>query len=680
MPRQTKIAKTLLIEIIIMIPTILKICLSALLFYSSFVSIYINFVNKQVDFYSLFFSISLCSLCFLLCYHVYQTIKEELQKNHDKTKAILLLSLCLASLSIGFFNTRSIYEKRAISNDETSQFGRNSNTIKNSQAEQQPPLDYYFSAFSEKLFHTTSKFSIRFHAMLFYFILCCILPLGLYYYSSLLISVLGSLLFLNNNLITLNSVNARPLNLALLTGFLFLFFYLSFYQSKKKQSLIPVICSQYLFVLSIGLQPVIFIMTLFCSSFHLFFHSEKDILKKLFVSHIITGILAAPFYFNMLIFGKSTEKFKEISLSSILHYFSKLDLFNFIQKYFLSFYSKMSLSFLSLLLGWILLTVLTKQKLNKKTLLLLSSAFIFPWFFDAIFLIGIYYTMADHYFIVFSLILIFLFIFIFQDLNNYLKHNKFYFYILIPFLILFSRGIYLQTLKTNYLTSGFKYHSGHSVEEVYDYLKEKGVPEDFVLEIRLMPILGPNFSYIKNHKMLFYDLKKHPTFINKTKKYTTKPPFFYENNSFTIYYINFLESKVSYNKTQKVFFITRKDKISVERRENLSYQVLSQLLPEKLIGNFAIFTLTLSSKNKEKEYIHFLLQAKDKTPKKHQSSLLETLIYYAYQEKRKTEFKKLLQEYKEITNHQPKYVKTFKYPARFDHLRRIKYFENLNWD
>ena len=137
-----------------MIPAILKICLSALLFYSSFVSIYINFVKKQADFYSLFFSISLCSLCLLLFYNTYKTIKPQLpRKGVNKSTPFFLLALCLVSLSIGFFNIHFLYEKRPVTNDESSQFRRSNkyNTITASYKEQQPPLDYYFSAFSSQM-------------------------------------------------------------------------------------------------------------------------------------------------------------------------------------------------------------------------------------------------------------------------------------------------------------------------------------------------------------------------------------------------------------------------------------------------------------------------------------------------------------------------------------------------
>ena len=660
--------------------SLFQIFLSVLLFYASFVSIYINFSKKQFDFLSLFFSLSLCALCFLLFYHIYKSIKrsafkKELTKKLNK-KSLWLLSLCFLSLLIGFFNVQSQYP-RGLHIAESGQFGMayHNITIEGASTQQQPPLDYYFSAFSSQLFHT-SKFSARFHTMLFYLLICLILPLGLYYYSSFLISALGSLLFLINHVIRLHAVDGRPLNLALLTGFLFLFFYINFFNSKQKQPLIPILCSQYLFTLSIGLQPIVFSMTLFLSSFWLFLYSQKEIFKKLFLSHTITALLSFPFYLKMLLYAKSAEKFKDFSSSSIIHHLSEWKWPVFIQKYFFTFYDQMFLSFLFPILGWLFLTV-TKQKADKKILILFSSAVIFPLLFDALWLISIRYHSNSWYFIVFSLFLIFLFVFTCQFLNSYLKQNKSYYFILIPFLVLFAGSAYSQAIKIKNKTRFYFPYLDNSVEEVYDYLKEKESSGDFILELKLIPILKNGFlNEIYQEKLFFYEPRFHPIFIKKRIIYTNKPPFFYERNHFNTYYID--KTHYKKNKNQKIFFTITRPGI----HDDISEQALSQLLPKKTIGRFAVFEFTLSSKNKEQEYIRFLQKIKDKTPKRYQASLLETLLYYSYKQQKKIEFNKLLEEYKKIRSHLPKYTKNpdLKYPIHFDHKRRVTYFEGLNWN
>ena len=657
------------------ISIIFKIFLSILLFYSSLVSIYINFTNKQFDFLSLFFSFSLCFLCLLLLYHIYRKAKILLEKKETiniKSPPPYFLALILISLLIGFFNVYSQYP-RGLHIAEIAQFMESKNVMGHSYRQQQPPLDYYFSAFAKKVLDQ-SKFALRFHTMLFYLLLCLILPFGLYYYSSFLISILGSLLFLINHTTRLHSVDGRPLNLALLTGFLFLFFYINFIESKEKQSLIPIICSQYLFIISIGLQPVIFTISLFFSSFFTLYLLSKEVFKKLLLSNLIVAFLTCPFYLQMISFGREAKKFKELSFSSIIHYLSELRVTYFIQEYFLSFYDKMFLSFLVPLLGWIFLISFKRKKPNKNTLLLLFSTILFPLFFDILFSVGIWYGKNYWYFIIFSLFLIFLFTFISQDLNSYLKNNKYYLYILIPYLLLFFGNYYSQNLKIKNESQFYHPYQDNSIEKVYEYLKKNGNSKDLISELKLISFLSNSFeNEIQGQSLFFHNSNVHPSnFILSSSPYIEESPFFYELDSLDFYYSNKINQKVN-----KIFFIARTKN---EGREDVSEEILSLFLPKKIIGEFAIFELALFSKNKQQEYIDFLYRIKSKTPKKYQSHLLETLLYYSYQKKQKTKFKKLLQEYKELTNYMSEYTTYLKYPTFFEHKRRIKYFKQLNWE
>ena len=656
-----------------MISAILKVFLLILLIYSSFVSIYINLIKKQYDLLSLFFSFSLCSFCLLLFYHIYKNPFKKTIKTNKKT--ILILGVCFVSLLIGFFKVHAQYS-RGLHVAEIGQASESKNIMEFSYRQQQPPLDYYFSAFSRQML-SESKLSVRFHAMVFYLLLCFIFPLGLYYYSSFLISALGSLLFLINHTTSLHSVDARPLNLALITGFLLLFFYINFALSEKKQSLIPLICSQYLFIISIGLQPLIFIMSLFISSFWLFFYSQKETFKKLFLSHVITAGLSFPFYFKMLVFGRSASKFKDISFSSIADYFNQWNLSLFVEKYFFAFYDKMLLSFLFPVLGWLFLILLKKQKLNKKTLLLLSSTIIFPLFFDAFFMLGIQYHSNNWYFITFSLFLVFCFVFICQALNSYLKQKKYYFYILIPFLTLFCINSYLQALKIKNETRFYYPYQDDSIEKVYAYLKLRGNLEDFILEFKLIAFLSDIFVneiQLQLQQSFFHDPNTHPSsFISTEIPYTRKEPFFYELGNIRIYY----NEKINYkSNNQTIFFISNKE---VEHREDVSEKILSQFFQKKTIGRFVVFEYILSSNDKEQEYISLLRKIKNKTPEQYQSSLLETLLYYYFKKKEKTKFNRLLKEYKELKKQLPEYTVRFKYPIHFDHQRRINFFESLDW-
>ena len=594
----------------------------------------------------------------------------------------------MASFLIGFFNVSSQYS-RDITQTEAYQFkhANQYNTIIESYKQQQTPLDYYFSNFSGKLFKY-NKFAVRFHTVYFYLLLCLLLPLGLYYYSSILPASLASLLFLTNPIISFRSIDARPLNLSLLTGFLFLFFYIQFFQSKqsrqrlgdnleKKQNpFIPVLASQYLFILSVGLQPIIFVTTLFISSFSLLLYSEKETFKRLFLSHIITAGLSFPFYLKMISYGHSASKFQADFVSSIYNYLSQWNLIHLIQKYFFTFYDKMSLSFLFLFLIWLLFVIFKKIKLDKKTTLLLSSIILFPLIFDCFFKTIIWHKTNNRYFITFSLLIIFSFCLICQSTFNYLKYKKYYFYILIPFLILFSSNIYLQNLQINQKITKHYPYGTNSIEKVYYYLQKNANPIDFAVEIFIRPPLYSYSTNIIQRKEFYHKASVHPSIVIKWLQYTKSPPFFYENPHLQLFYINW--SVNTYNKNQKIFFITHK-RYTIYN-DDISEEILSKFLPKKTIGEFNVFKLTLSSNNKQEEYIHFLNKLKNKTPKKYQSALLETLIYYSYRRKDKLEFNKLLKEYKNLKKYFPKYSKRFNYPIHFDYQRRINFFESLEWD
>ena len=121
-----------------------------------------------------------------------------------------------------------------------------------------------------------------------------------------------------------------------------------------------------------------------------------------------------------------------------------------------------------------------------------------------------------------------------------------------------------------------------------------------------------------------------------------------------------------------MFFIAKK--IS---EEDQAYNTLLEFPSSVKIGDYIVFTLTLSSSNKEQEYIQFLSKINKKTPNKYKGALLETFIYYAYKNKDKSRFDRLLQKYREIELALDEFIPIFKYPSRFELRRRVKYFENL---
>lgn len=381
--------------------------------YASFVSVYISlFKSRSYDFLSLLFTFTLFALTVLSIQKLYSKKPFSDIQISLRSKALWgPILIGFISLMIGFFNISSQYSRGTFF-DEIKQFEKSfkrSSPVSASANQQQPPLDYYFSSFSQSLFGV-SKFAVRSHAMFFYLILSLILPLGLwFFYPSLLGVFAGTVLFLINHIVRLHAVNGRPLCLALFTGFLFLFFYLSYCKNKgsDKDSLFWVLVSQYLFIMSIGLQPVILIVSLFISSLWLLVTKQKNLFKSLFLSHLAIAFLALPFYLNMYGIAKGYSKFKQPSLELTLNYVSNLDIFYFIGEYFSPFYEQMKLFFVILISGFVV-TSFIKRSVSQLTVITGCSLLMFPLLFDVLFSNFIKWPKNEWYFIVFTLFLIFL--------------------------------------------------------------------------------------------------------------------------------------------------------------------------------------------------------------------------------------------------------------------------------
>ena len=592
---------------------------------------------------------------------------------------MVLFMLSLISVSIGFFNVSTQYSRGTVSS-ETHQFHIDQPTsiITSSIKQQQTPLDYYFSAFSRNILEE-SKFALRSHAMFFYLILCFILPFGLYSFcSSFWITVVGTLLFSINHIIRLHSVSARPLCLALLTGFLFLFFYLSFIKNNKDtklniNNLFPVLASQYLFAIAIGLQPVIFIISLFLSSFCLLLYKQKNLFKVLFITNIITGILTLPYYIKMFLFGKAAYKFKKFSFNQVTDYFNNFDIMSFIERYFYSFYEEMTALFLMLTLG-LTIPILYKKRFSIQLLIILLALLFFPLIYDSIFNIGIsWINLNTRYFIVFSLFLILFACLSLREIEKSLKINwRTYFYI--GFSLVFIAGLIGQIQAIKNRTQFQHPYKDNSIEQIFHYLRQNASPEDIAIELALTPIVTPRISHIKAREFLFKN-KKNPHFKDFYLEYTKQAPFFHEANGDFIYYIESWPIQALF-KTINMFFIVK----TYNWREDDAHNILSQFIEDKtVVGRYTIFKLPLTSPNKEKEYIQFLYKINKKTPKKFKGALLETLLYYAHKSKNKNEFDRLLSRYRDIEMALDEFSLRFNYPSRFELRRRVKYFENLKW-
>lgn len=665
--------------------------LSFLLCYASFVSIYISFFKKtHFNFLTLFFTLPLASFAVFSIYNAYQFAQTNLygqKRTGDELKVhffkknkwlVILLIICFVSFLFGLFNVYTQYTRGTFV-DELTQFLRSvklSSVLEAASMEQQPPLDYYFSAFVSELWDQQSKFSLRFHAMIFYLLLSFMIPMGLYRFcSSFAISIAGTILFLINHVIYLHSVYARPLSLALLTGFLFLFFYLSYCDNKHnvKKPLFPVIASQYLFVMSIGLQPVVLILSLFLSSFWLLFENKKHIFKRLLLSHFMTALLALPIYLNMMFISYDLHKFNLFSFETIIRYFNNLDVPLLFKNYFFPFYEQMIL-FLLLLCFMLVVMISIRKKISTLIAIMLTALILFPLIYDMIFHIIIKWPFFNEwYFIVLSLPLILFVIISLKEINLYMKQKRLRIPCLTLITLLFFYTSYLQIVS---IKSETRYHFPYmenNIEEIYAYLREKGKPNDIAMDFSLNNILDTYGSDVYLNRFLFYKPKLHPKVISRRYlpiklKYKSA-----NKRTFGTYYIN---PKLFQNGNQKLFLITADIEDRVMTRK--AHSVLSSFMTGQKFGSYIVFELKFKTSNKEKEYMGFLYSLLEKTPKEQSTILYETLLYYACEQANARVFQRLLKEYRELEPYFQDMDIKHKFPKYFELRRRAKYFENKN--
>ena len=175
---------------------------------------------------------------------------------------------------------------------------------------------------------------------------------------------------------------------------------------------------------------------------------------------------------------------------------------------------------------------------------------------------------------------------------------------------------------------------------------------------------------IKVLKPFYYDPNHHPVIVNYFLQTTDAPPFFYEKPGDEIPYTEW--KNIKKKKTRKVFFIT----LNKRDKKDKARSILSEFIMETKIENFSIFKWTLKTENHEEEYKRFLNNLIGKTPKKYQTVLYETLLYYACKNKNKVRFAQLLKKYRELESFLDEFIDEIRLPSRFVLRRRANYFEN----
>ena len=326
----------------------------------------------------------------------------------------------------------------------------------------------------------------------------------------------------------------------------------------------------------------------------------------------------------------------------------------------------------------IMIFIFFMKKMKTTTLMIFLCLLIFPLVYDFLFNILIMWPNNEWYFIVLSLFFILFTSFSLKDIQKYLIFNKTFFYVFLSLLsVIFSWNVFLQSFAIKNKTQFVFPYRDNSVEQLYDYLRDRGDPDDIVIQFSLVPILGSKLTEIIFKKKLYYKPKEHPEMNAYRVVYSKKPPFFRESDNDIIYYLDW--KKISLKKNKKIFFISISDKEMIEENEDKAYGVLKKTIGGIKIGRFMVSEFVLKNKKREKQYLEFLSFLNKKTPKKQRGSIYETLLYYAYKNKKRESFNQLLKEYKDIGMVLDEKMPRFNMPSQFEHSRRVKYFENLQW-
>ncbi len=222
-----------------------------------------NFVFNIFDIYFL--------LCLLLCCPLLFTGGED--KSHGdsslNTKNVLFFTLVYFAVRLMKFNEMNIWI------DEYSQYRRSlsRDLYQSAFAESQPPLDYLFTFLSVQLFGAKA-FALKVGPLLWgYLSLFALFFMGQTLKVSKKINLLMTTLYLGHPLIIGYHLEGRPYSLALFLGFLCFNAHLSF--KKNKTSPLHLLSANILFLLSIGLQPVVFIISTFLSFVLILPHKKR---------------------------------------------------------------------------------------------------------------------------------------------------------------------------------------------------------------------------------------------------------------------------------------------------------------------------------------------------------------------------------------------------------------------
>ena len=373
------------------------------------------------------------------------------------------------------------------------------------------------------------------------------------------------------------------------------------------------------------------------------------------------------------------KNLKVFHWKKLTDYILNHDIFDVFKTYFFPFYEPLIIVCFALLFIFLGVLFFKKIKISILTVAMGVSLILFFLLYDFIFHIFVNWpSLNNWYYIVLNLHLNFFVVFALKELLSFfLKIKKKRILYFLPITIFFFYACYLQILAIKNQTQ-FKYpYNDSSMEKVYNFLAVKGNPNDISMDFSLGTISARLIHarlQTYRSKTFFHNLEL-PKLIKykKIKIDKTLDHKSFKDNFFIVYYIDknlFLKKG-----TQKLFLVTHNN---FPFRSDKSYGILSSVMEGLTFGKYAVFELSFKEENKEKEYINFLFDLIEKTPKNQRPVLHETLLYYACKNKNINQFNQLLKGYiglKPFLNETSPYND---FPDYFFLERRVKYFKNIN--
>lgn len=168
-------------------------------------------------------------------------------------------------------------------------------------------MDYVLTGFSSEILGE-NEFALKFHTMLFGLLFFLHLPV--------LLKKLGVENKITYPFLTLlvwsppllgYSLEARPIMLCLFWGLIYIDQLRGFLSRPDRKNFVYMTISQFILVITTSLQPQIFIFISFLSTF-VFFKKYKSIIKKVFLSNLLTAIYALPTIYYVVKFVGQTNQ------------------------------------------------------------------------------------------------------------------------------------------------------------------------------------------------------------------------------------------------------------------------------------------------------------------------------------------------------------------------------------